>query len=430
LAIRADRGGQRRPGAGFLRLAGRKKKAALLAGVPILLILLILTFDKSVFLFRLAGAALRSGKGGRDYLTAMADCAYRRPRLLPLLADESGNPEFLATWIASHLRRGEGQIRNKDTAPFLERVTARFPENILLDSLGFYEKRTGSRDWGNFDPLFFRLAGDPDVNAVSYRALTGAFQDGRLQADALPPLLSYLAWMNNPALAGDLRDWAAGAGLPGEVLAGSAGALSSLAPAARINPEAVRKALSEVLHVEAAELELGKDMMDAAKSFEPGAYDEPWEFVDMSRREPFATGSFAGGADAGAGPALRVMGFFVKNEPGRIPCRAGFSRKPAIPLGAKTYLFHFFYRTLGAGERPSFWLAAPEFIPERELGPTQGEWRRVLYVFRNGELGIPESQPQLRMWGTGTVWFAGIGLCELGIRALNLPSAKEALFYE
>ncbi len=88
MATRAGRGGQRRPGAGILRLS-------------IVLVILILTFDKTVFLFRLAGAAFRSGTGGRGYLTAMADCSSRRPVLLPLLTAESGDPEFLAAWMMS-----------------------------------------------------------------------------------------------------------------------------------------------------------------------------------------------------------------------------------------------------------------------------------------------------------------------------------------
>ncbi len=101
MAIRTGREGPPSPGSGFSRLTGRKR-TALLAGIPILLVLLGLTFDKTLFLFRLAGAALFSGKDGRGRLGVLADCAYRRPGLLPLLLDESADPEFLAGWLAAH----------------------------------------------------------------------------------------------------------------------------------------------------------------------------------------------------------------------------------------------------------------------------------------------------------------------------------------
>lgn len=429
MAIRANREGPPSRRSFFPRFAG-KRKAVRLAAVPVLLILVILTFDKTLFLFRLAGAALLTGQNSGSRFVALADCAYRRSSLLPRLTAESENPEFVAAWIAAHLQHNDGRIREPETASFLERVTTRFPENVVLDSLGFYGHRTGPRDWGNFDPLFFRLARDPEFNALSLGVLTRCFQDGRLPPDALAPLLGYLDWMKNSALADGLRQWAAGAGLSGEVRLSAAPVPTSEAPGGRPDPEAVRKALSRALGVDAVELALGDELLNVGRGIGMGDDGNPWEFIDMSRREPFASGSFTGGADAAAGSALRVMGFFARPEPGRVACRAGFGRRAAIPIGTGTYLFHFLYRTWGAEERPSFWLAAPEFIPEHELRPTHGVWRRVLYVFRNGELGIPELEPHLRMWGTGIVWFTGIGLFEVEVRSPDLPPAKEALFYE
>ena len=81
-------------------------------------------------------------------------------------------------------------------------------------------------------------------------------------------------------------------------------------------------------------------------------------------------------------------------------------------------------------ERPSFWLADVKYISEREIGPTGGAWRRVLFIFRNAELAIPEVKPLLRMWGTGTVWFADIGLYAVEEGGPLLPPAKETLLDE
>ena len=98
------------PGAGRLRLTPGLKRAARFAGILVLLLILILTFDKTAFFFRLTGAALRSGQRGPGYFAAAAECAYQRPGLLPLLETEAANPDFLAAWIAEHLRRGDSDL--------------------------------------------------------------------------------------------------------------------------------------------------------------------------------------------------------------------------------------------------------------------------------------------------------------------------------
>jgi hypothetical protein len=436
LAITTGREEPPNPGTGLLGLSSKGKRTVLLAGLPIALVLLILTFDKTVFFFRLTGAALRSGEGGPRYLKTVAECAYRRPSLLPLLDYEAASPDFLAAWLAAHLRSGDLQIRKKDTAALLERLTARFPDNVIMGELGLYGGENAARDWQCFDPLFFRLAADQEFNDLTFRALTASVSDGRLPPDSLTPLLSYLAWVKNHGLERKLRDWGAGQGVAGktppESLEEPAPALATASTGAgsQAGTEDLRSALGRHLKVDRAEVRLGENLLEARGPAAGDALEKAWEFLDMSSRVPFAKGSFAGGADPQADGALRVMGFFVKDEPGKVPCRAGFGRKQAIPLGAKTYLCYFFYRTLGRAERPSFWLAAPEFMPERELGPTAGAWRRVLYVFDNGKLGIPEVQPILRMWGTGTVWFAGPGLRELESADLSLPGGKDILFYE
>ncbi|OGD18267.1 MAG: hypothetical protein A2W03_14090 [Candidatus Aminicenantes bacterium RBG_16_63_16] len=435
MAIRAGREGPPSPGSDFSRLTGRKR-TVLLAGLPILLVLLGLTFDKTLFLFRLAGAALRSGKNDRSYLKAMADCAYRRPGLLPLLTDEAADPEFLSGWLAAHLRRGDLQIKKKDTAAFLGRVTARFPDNVILEELGLYGGENLTGDWQSFDALFFGMVADPEFNDLSFRALTASVRDGRLPPECLSPLLSYLAWRKNPGLERKLRDWKTSQGIGGEPPAEypeiPPSALRSALPEAgsQAGGGALRSALARLLKIDPAKAKVGENVIAAAGLADRDSLEKSWEFLDLSSREPFSRGSFAGGPDPQAGGALRVMGFFVRTEPGKVPCRAGFIRKQAVPLGAKTYVLDFFYRTLGRTERPSFWLASPELMPERELDPAAGEWRRVLFVFDNGELGIPSVQPLLRMWGTGTVWFAGLGLYELETGGHNLPPGKGSLFYE
>ncbi len=335
MATTTHREGPPSPGAGLLRLTRSSRKALRLAGLAGLLVILVLTFDKTVFLFRLTGAALRSGTGGRGYFTAMAKCAYRRPGLLPLLEDEAGAPDFLAAWLAEHVRRGDSDFERIGYGPFLERVSARFPENVLLESLGIYGDGEDGRDWQAFDPLFFRLVSDPGFNSLSYPALTRAFRDGRLPPESLPPLLSYLAWMKNPALAKELREWGTGDPAMNNALSGlPAGVLpprptASLGPGPRGGAEGARSALARALAIDPAPLRLGENLIAGPDLSDLGSFERSWEFLDMSGRDPFAKGSFAGGLDSPAGPALRVMGFFTRAQPGRVPCRAGFGQKRA-----------------------------------------------------------------------------------------------------
>ncbi len=411
------------PGAGRLRLTPGLNRAARLAGIFVLLLILILTFDKTAFFFRLAGAALRSGQNGPAYLAALAKCAYQRPGLLPLLENEAADTEFLAAWISEHLRRGDSDLGKSGYGAFPEWTAAKFPDNVILDSLGISGDAVAGRRWQDFDALFFRLVRDPEFNSLTYPALTRSFGDGRLPSDALPRLLSYLAWKANPGLADRLREWGGGEALP-------------LGPAAPPEPgppaelDEVRGALARHLEIDPAGLELGENLIITPGPYGGAPFERSWDFLDMSGSEPFARGSFTGGVDPLAGSVLRIMGFFTEVTPGRIPCRAGFLRKQAIPLGSGTYLFTFRYNTREDTERPSFWLADVKYISEREIGPTGGAWRRVLFILRNAELGIPEVQPHLRMWGTGTVWFTDAGLYAIETAGPFLPAAKEALLYE
>ena len=233
--------------------------------------------------------------------------------------------------------------------------------------------------------------------------------------------MSYLEWRGNTALA---------AGLTESVGASRPGALRVPDPVPPPQTGDARDGLAKVLEIDPERLALGDNLMPSEILADEARFARAWEFLDMSGREPFAEGSFAGGADPGAGEAFRIMGFHAEATPGRVPCRAGFGWKQAIPLKPDTYVFAFRYRTLGDTERASFWLAGVEYLTERDLAPTRGEWRRVLFIFRNADLGIPEAKPLLRMWGTGTAWFAEVGLYTVEEGASLLPAAGEELLYE
>lgn len=411
------------PGAGRLRLTPGLNRAARFAGIFVLFLILILTFDKTAFFFRLTGAALLSGQGGPAYFAAVAKCAYQRPGLLPLLENEAADPDFLAAWLAEHLRRGDSDLGKSGYGAFSERMAAKFPDNIILDSLGISGDAVAGRRWQDFDALFFRLVRDPEFNRLTYPALTRSFRDGRLPWVALPRLLSYLAWIGNSDLVAQLQEWGNGEALPPRPAAPPL-------PGPPAEPDEICAALARLLEIDPGRLGLGENLIAGPGLSGRASFERSWEFLDMSGKLPFARGSFAGGVDPLAGPALRVMGFFTEETSGRIPCRAGFGRRQAIPLRPEIYLFTFRYRTQEDSERPSFWLTALEYISERKIDPTGGAWRRVLFVFRNEGLAIPEVQPHLRMWGTGTVWFTDAGLYAIETDGPFLPAAKEVLVYE
>jgi hypothetical protein len=398
------------------------KRAARFAGILVLLLILILTFDKTAFFFRLTGAALRSGQGGPGYFAAVAGCAYERPALLPLLGRQAAEPDFLAAWLAEHLRRGNADIKGSGPEALFEDAAAKFPDNIILDSLGAYKNGREGRVWQDLDALFFRLAGDPAFNSVSRPALVGASREGRLPAKVFGLVLSYLNWAGNPVLAENLKEEI------GQGLGARAKAVAEHLPPPETDD--ARQGLARRLNLDPAQLAFGEDLIAGQGLADRSSFGRSWEFLDMSGRDPFAAGSFAGGFDPKAGSTFRIMGFYAGATTGRIPCRAGFGLRQALRLGPETYVFTFRYRTLGDAELPSFWLAAVEYLSERRLEPMAGEWRRTFFIFRNAELGIPEVKPLLRMWGTGTVWFADIGLYAVEEGGTNLPPAKETLLDE
>ncbi len=66
-------------------------------------------------------------------------------------------------------------------------MAAKFPDNIILESLGISGDAVAGRRWQDFDALFFRLVGDPEFNRLTYPALTRSFRDGRLPPESPSP---------------------------------------------------------------------------------------------------------------------------------------------------------------------------------------------------------------------------------------------------
>ena len=119
------------------------------------------------------------------------------------------------------------------------------------------------------------------------------------------------------------------------------------------------------------------------------------------------------------------MGFFMRIDEKKAPCRAGFWLRQSIWTKDKTYLFHFKYKTLQDTERPTFWLSE-KLNQEWLLEATGSEWKEVYYIFNNRKLRLYPIKPLLRMFGTGSTWFRHVYFSEIAIE--DSPIDKDVFF--
>jgi hypothetical protein len=401
--------------------------------LPLALILLFLSYDKAAVFFKLAKYALQSEKKRESDFISLARDSFRNPRLFPLLEENARSKDLLALWVTEYIRYAEKEGPASGSAGLVSLAAQQFPENVILSSLQFYPEERPAPDWENFDRLFFRVLEDPELNALSLRTLKESFLDGRIPPDKLRLLLPYLTWAGNRRLAEDLWNWGMGEKTVRPVLSGSLDRdlypkSDEVQPDSTSEEAGIWKVAGRLLGVNSDEIGRGEDLIPDGHFWELDAFPRGWEFSDMADQKPFAKGSFYGGFDSAAGNSLRVMGFFAQADPDKIPCRAGFWLKESIAVRPRTYLFSFRYMTLGRTERPSFWLASPEYVLEKELESSPLVWSQCVYVFNNRELGIPEVRPLLRMWGTGAVWFDDIHLFEIEFG--EQPRHKELIVCE
>jgi hypothetical protein len=105
----------------------------------------------------------------------------------------------------------------------------------------------------------------------------------------------------------------------------------------------------------------------------------------------------------------------------------GLQLRKRINLSDSTYLLHFRYKTSGQSEIPSFWLAY-EIRKAHRIEPADSGWKEVFYIFNNNHYKLPQVQPLLRMFGTGSVWFENIGFYR--IEWEGLPVEQDALIIQ
>lgn len=145
-----------------------------------------------------------------------------------------------------------------------------------------------------------------------------------------------------------------------------------------------------------------------------------WRFSDMTDYKPFAAGSFTMGPDsAGKNGMLRIMGFFVAKEKNRANPRGGAWYKKRIPIDAGHYLFSFDYAAKTGKENPSFYLG--KSIGEKRLPPTNGGWKKVIFILDNTGAKLKILKPLIRMWGTGSLWIDNVFLAKIEFTGPSIP---------
>jgi hypothetical protein len=150
-------------------------------------------------------------------------------------------------------------------------------------------------------------------------------------------------------------------------------------------------------------------------------FDKHWYFSKMAGYEPFSDGSFTMGLDRmDTNNFLRMMGFFVHNQKGKSKARGGAWSRERISIQKGFYLFSFDYLTKTGKEAFSFFLW--KGIPESYLPPSQGKWKKVIYILNNASNMYRFLRPLLRMWGTGTLLIDNVYLARITNPGFSIPT--------
>jgi len=149
--------------------------------------------------------------------------------------------------------------------------------------------------------------------------------------------------------------------------------------------------------------------------------DKHWYFSKMAGYKPFSDGSFTMGLDRiDTNNVLRMMGFFVHNQAGKSKARGGAWSRERISIKKGFYLFSFDYLTKTGKEAFSFFLW--KGIPESYLPPSQGKWKKVIYILNNASDMYHVLSPLLRMWGTGTLLIDNVYLARITNTEFSIPT--------
>lgn len=392
-----------------------KRKTVSIFLASLLAVLSVLSFNVFMFSVRLLRFSLIPPPAGERQMDLLAKNLLANRRLAQRVRDKHLNSDmFLVSFMAELIRTDKVSLLEEKYGSFFDSVIEQFPENIFLARSGLYPENDPSKDWENFDPLALRLMREPRLNSLVFSLLTARITEGDIPESCLPLLIFYLNWTQNFPLAENLLGWSSEKNrVENKTLASLRDDLElrkRRRPKEKYGPvdESPGIFFSVPFKNQNVEVEAGKNLILGEN---PAARrpDRRWIFIDISDNAKYSKGSFFGRIDSLERNRLRVMGFFAETVPGMGHPNAGLQLRKEIPAGEGIYLFHFRYKTSGESEIPSFRLSWRERVIHR-LEPSCSEWKEVFYIFDNSLLGLDFFQPFLRMFGTGSAWFDGIGL--------------------
>lgn len=168
------------------------------------------------------------------------------------------------------------------------------------------------------------------------------------------------------------------------------------------------------------------NLLQAGSFNEPQEWETVWSFSDVADVVGLGSGSFTVGPQRQNGNGLlRLMGFFVKNNPDQRPARGGVRLDKIISLDMAYYIFSFDYAAQTGKESVSFYLG--DYLGERRLPAVKGLWKKTVLLINNLSGKYNQVQPIIRMWGKGTLLVDNVCLFKLGEKTTTLPTKTTLL---
>ena len=181
-----------------------------------------------------------------------------------------------------------------------------------------------------------------------------------------------------------------------------------------------RRIVADMLVVPVEAVGLGVDLVENG-GFEAWVEGTPegWIWSDMFNREPFNAAAFLGGRDEiyvfEGQRAARVDGFWVQQEEGKSPARAGFWQRGGVPSGSwpvtlaadAAYVLSLDYRTTRIPDNgASVWVSGTSDLfwkGDHGLPGTDGAWWHFVAVGWNRSAADAEIYPLIRIFAPGSV---------------------------
>ncbi len=296
----------------------------------------------------------------------------------------------------------------------ISRIKLTFKDNFylhhLLTNLG---KREGN--WQNLDAVSLEILGDQTMNPLTISILE-QISPG-FPPDFIENLVDFCAWKENI----ELRDYLVQTFTFKPSKSPGRGEKKSI-PKGSGFQESIRQLTGILLReykLKAGDFE--KNLVKCPTFDSIKKFEKSWYFSKMAGYEPFSDGSFTMGLDRmDTKNVLRMMGFFVHNQVGKSKARGGAWSRERISIQKGFYLFSFDYLTKTGKEAFSFFLW--KGIPESYLPPSQGKWKKVIYILNNTSDMYHVLSPLLRMWGTGTLLIDNVYLARITNPGFSIPT--------